>query len=435
MSHGITRKDIVLHKASTCWHGLAEVEGDTFSIDRLFATDAFKFDLTLARVALVLPDELVTHEAHAKRVLDLAKRFGIDPEGDHDDVVLNLLAELAKYELQESDRYSIRLDENGEWMRYGSPITDKYTHFTQSDAYATLIDLERKLGGELKLSSGGTLYQGARCWAQGTLADQDFEITTRLGTKFGHVANFTMMWGHDGRTPVLFLGNDTDIVCWNTSEFALSENKARISIPHTSGVHEAVEAAVKVLAEMPGAIDENRRVLQDLAETDCTEAEFRKYAEAVVLGVDDYKSKDERDERIAEAVMEKRPISDGGKAKTSRALSLFEKAVDEYVAEFRRRALGDSDREPGAGFTMYAADAAFSAVIDHPTERQSALDEIRAAGGVEAYVKKSKDKYKEAVATIRSVSRAAESAMVGSGAEVKRRARAMLLRSGGVETS
>jgi hypothetical protein len=312
------------------------------------------------------------------------------------------------------DRYTIKVEEDGSVSPFGR-VSEDFQIFSQEQSLDVAEEIERRLGGGLVWDTAGTLFNGARCWLQAEIAGQRFEIASKLGAKFGHVARFTFFWGHDGRTPVIFKGNQTCVVCWNTSEIAIGETTGEIRIGHTSGMEERVREAVRFITELPGTLEENRRILETMAEVPMTLPDFEEFAAAIILGVD-ADTREERRELIAKELLKRRPIVEGGEAKTTRALSNFENALDAYRAEFIRRADGD-----GAGRTLFAAESAVTAIIDHPSAIQEWIAERKAS-------------YQESVARIAKLSRAADHAILGSGAAVKRRARQMLLRSGGIET-
>lgn len=377
MSHGIERKDVVLAVGTTAWHGLAVNLPEAFTLERIKAEPSFNFKVGLVESAYRNPTT-------------------------------------GEWVAADGDRYTLRIDPNGDVTKFGR-VSDSFTVFDQEASLATAEEIERKLGGQLKFDTAGTLYNGGRCWLQAKIEGQDFDITSKLGAKFGHVARFTMMWGHDGATPVLFKGNQTCVVCWNTTELALNEKGAEIRIPHTAGVEERVREAVRYLTELPGTLVENQRILENLAEVPMTVDEFEEFASAIILGID-ATDRAERRELIKIELLKKRPIVEGGEAKTTRALTNFQKQLDAYRYEFERRAHFD-----GAGETMFAAESAITAMIDHPTS-------------IQAWIAEKKASYKQSVEAIDKLSRAANEAMFGSGAAFKRRARQMLLRSGGIVT-
>lgn len=375
MSHGITRNDLVLCVGTTAWHGLAINLPEAFSLERLEREPAFHFGVQLAESAFRSP---VTG----------------DWVGAGD------------------DRYTVKLEQDGTVSPFGRVGKD-FEVFSQEQSLAVAREIEQRLGGGLVWDTAGTLFNGARCWLQAEIAGQRFEIASKLGAKFGHVARFTFMWGHDGRTPVIFKGNQTCVVCWNTSEVSLDEKTGEIRLSHTSGLEKRIQEAVRYITELPGSLEENRRVLETLAEVPMGLEDFEEFASALILGVD-ADSREERRVLIERELRKRRPIVEGGEAKTTRALTLFENALDAYRAEFLRRA--DTD---GAGRTLFAAESAITALVDHPSSIQEWIAERKAS-------------YTESVKRIQKLSRAADEAMFGSGAAVKRRARQMLLRSGGI---
>jgi len=378
MSHGIERRDVVLAVGTTAWHGLALSQAEAFDLERVLLEPSFGFEVKLAQSGLVSP-------------LDGA------------------------FLTVDGDRYTCRVSPEGEVFPFGR-VKDGYTPFCQEKAIETAREIEQRLGGSLRFDTAGTLFNGARCWLQAVIEDQAFEVRTKLGAKFPHAARFTFLWGHDGKTPVIFKGNQVCVVCWNTTEVAIGEKGGEIRIAHTSSVEEQVKAAVRYLTELPGTLAENAAVLQAFADTPMSLPEFEEFATCLILGVDHGLPVDERRDRIARELEAKRPLREGGLAKTTRALSLFENALEGYRAEFLRRA--DQD---GAGRSLFSAESAVTALVDHPTAIQDWL-KARKAG------------YRQAADAVKALSKAADSALFGSGATLKRRARAMLLRAGGIET-
>lgn len=372
MSHGITRKDVVLAVGTTAWHGLAIDLPEAFTLDRVEAEPAFNFEVALAESAYRHPTT-------------------------------------GEWLAADGDRYTVRVDSDGSALPLGR-VSAGFTVFSQRAALEIAREIERRLGGELRFDTAGTLFAGRRCWLQAQIEGQSFEVRSKLGAKFPHVARFTFAWGHDGRTPVVFKGNQVCVVCWNTSEVALNERAGgELRIAHTASVEEKVRGAVRVLTDLPGSLAENAEQLQRLAEVPMTLDDFEEFAAALILGFDTADPA-ERRELIRVELERKRPLVEGGEAKTSRALTHFERRLDEYRHEFLRRA----DAE-GAGRTLFAAESAVTALVDHPTSIQGWLAEKRAS-------------YRRSVEAVRKLSRAADEAMFGSGAAIKRRARAELLR-------
>ncbi len=372
MGHGITRRDVVLAVGTTAWHGLALKMDGPFGLDRVEKDPAFNFGVVLAPSGVQLPD--------------------------------------GEWLAVGEDRYTLRVDPDGAASPLGR-VSDEYTPFDQASALEVARRLEKDLGGALRFDTAGTLVGGGRCWLQAKIEDQDFVVKSKLGVAFPHAGRFLYLWGHDGKTSVILKGTMVCIVCWNTSEVAMGESgSSEVRIAHTASVDERVRAAAAYLAKLPEAFAEDHHILQTLANQPMGLEEFEEMAAALLLGVETIDDPRERREAIAQALNEKRPQSEGGKAATTRALTMFEKSLDEYRAEFLRRA-----DEDGAGRTLFAAESAVTALVDHPTAIQEWLADRKAS-------------YRASVEVAQRLSRTAERALIGSGAALKRRARATLLR-------
>jgi phage/plasmid-like protein (TIGR03299 family) len=240
----------------------------------------------------------------------------------------------------------------------------------------------------LKYETAGALFNGERVWALASLADSEVAVLRRDGSRDVLASYLLCVAGHDGAHSVVLQPATTRVVCWNTLSAALREDQEmRFSCKHTASLPDKLARAREALI---GATAHTRDLAQLGTELDRQRmgAEtFARFALSVVLDIDADSERD-ADEKI-------RAELDGA---TERMKARTENAVAALYGCFAA-GIGNG------GSSRWDALNAVTEFIDHQRKR--------AAKGRQ---------------TAEQLSRAAESAWYGTGAQRKARAVRMLTR-------
>jgi phage/plasmid-like protein (TIGR03299 family) len=268
----------------------------------------------------------------------------------------------------------------------GYEIFDNAEMFRFLDSFAA--DGRGHRGGGLRYHTAGALFNGERVWALASLEGSEVTLRRADGSPDTLASFLLCVAGHDGAHAVTLQPTSVRVVCFNTLSAALREEQPmRFSIKHTASLPDKLDRAREALV---GAVEHTRQLAELGTELDKQRmgAEtFARFALALVLNVD---ADTERD--AGDLVREQLDgASDRIKARTENAVAALYSCFAEGIGN--------------GGSTRWDALNAVTEWIDHQRGRAS-----------------------KGRQTAEQLSRAAESAWSGTGADRKARAVRMLTR-------
>jgi phage/plasmid-like protein (TIGR03299 family) len=263
--------------------------------------------------------------------------------------------------------------------------SESYTVFNNSDLFAFLDTFAAE---GLRYETAGALFNGERVWALASLADSEATVLRRDGSRDVLSSYLLCVAGHDGAHSVVLQPATTRVVCWNTLSAALREDQEmRFSCRHTASLPDKLARAREALIGATAHTQDLAQLGTELDRQRMGGESFARFALALVLDVD-ADSEREAEQRIREQLDD---ASERMKARTENAVASLYGCFASGIGN--------------GGETRWDALNAVTEWIDHQRKR--------AAQGRQ---------------TAEQLSRAAESAWYGTGAQRKARAVRMLTR-------
>jgi phage/plasmid-like protein (TIGR03299 family) len=289
---------------------------------------------------------------------------------------------VGEMDLRALDHVALVRSDNGSVLgtaKRGYEVFDNAEMFRFLDSFA--VD-------GLRYHTAGALFNGERVWALASLEGSNVTLRRADGSPDTLASFLLCVAGHDGAHAVMLQPASVRVVCWNTLSAALREDQPmRYSVKHTASLGAKLERAREALV---GAVEHTRQLAelgQELDRQRMSAETFARFALALVLNVD-ADSEREADDKV-------RAELDGA---SERIKSRTENAVAALYGCFAE-GIGNG------GSTRWDALNAVTEWIDHQRGRAS-----------------------KGRQTAEQLSRAAESAWSGTGAERKARAVRMLTR-------
>jgi len=260
-----------------------------------------------------------------------------------------------------------------------------YEVFSNSDMFKFLDSFA--VDG-LRYHTAGALFNGERVWALASLEGSQVTLRRADGSPDTLASFLLCVAGHDGAHAVTLQPTSVRVVCWNTLSAALREEQPmRYSVKHTASLDAKLERAREALV---GAVEHTRQLAelgQDLDKQRMGAETFARFALALVLNVD-ADSERAAEDRVREQLDD---ASERIKSRTENAVSALYGCFANGIGN--------------GGATRWDALNAVTEWIDHQRGRAS-----------------------KGRQTAEQLSRAAESAWSGTGADRKARAVRMLTR-------
>jgi phage/plasmid-like protein (TIGR03299 family) len=159
-----------------------------------------------------------------------------------------------------------------------------YEVFSNADIFR-LLDSFAADG--LRYHTAGALFNGERVWALASLEGSNVTLHRADGSPDTLASFLLCVAGHDGAHAVTLQPTSVRVVCWNTLSAALREDQPmRYSVKHTASLGAKLERAREALV---GAVEHTRQLAELGTELDrqrMSADTFARFALALVLNVD-----------------------------------------------------------------------------------------------------------------------------------------------------
>lgn len=233
-------------------------------------------------------------------------------------------------------------------------VSDNYTVISNAEVADFCSALDEEGGNKVRVETAGSIRNGKKVWF--LLKGKPFEVAKGDGMyPYVLVSN-----GHDGSTPFRVTPTTVRVVCSNTLHAVIPQfdtgdlSSAAFSVRHTVNLMDRIEEARTALQRYGDAIEETRKLADELAKRDVSREEVQKFfLECYThdFGEVPYNPRDKKEER-----------------RRDRAMSAYN--------SFTRRF--DDEREI-AGTSLWNAANAYSGLVQHDKKARGKndLDRVR----------------------------------------------------------